>query len=96
MAVDLETIKQRLGYPGSPVHQNLLQRGLRVESEAKVGCPVDTGRLRVSITTVPAVDDDGTGYVNVGTNVDYAVFVHDGTRFMQGRPFLRDAESAAA
>ena len=29
--------------------------------------------------------------VQVGTNKDYAVFVHNGTRKLKGRPFLRDA-----
>ena len=29
--------------------------------------------------------------VMVGTNKEYAVFVHNGTRKLKGRPFLRDA-----
>ena len=29
--------------------------------------------------------------VEVGTNKDYAVFVHNGTRKLKARPFLRDA-----
>lgn len=46
---------------------------------------VDTGRLRNSVTH--AVDEDGKAAI-VGTNVEYAPYVHNGTRRMPGRPFL--------
>lgn len=44
---------------------------------------VDTGRLRNSITH--ASKDDS---VIVGTNVEYARYVHNGTSRMHGRPYL--------
>lgn len=48
--------------------------------------PVDTGRLRASSYSkfAPLKGE-------VGTNTNYDRFVHDGTRFMKGRPYLKDA-----
>lgn len=45
---------------------------------------VDTGRLRNSITH--AIRSNNT--VIVGTNVEYATYVHEGTSRMAGRPYL--------
>lgn len=56
---------------------------IAVESEAKRRAPVDTGRLRASITH----DSDATGAI-VGTNVEYAPFQELGTSKMQAQPFL--------
>jgi len=50
---------------------------------------VDTGRLRNSITHA-IMSDIGTmaGAAVVGTNVEYAKYVHNGTSRVKGRPFL--------
>ena len=58
--------------------------GLVAERAAKRLCPVDTGRLRNSITH--AFLDDRT--VAIGTNVEYAPYVHEGVHGRQGKPFL--------
>lgn len=47
-----------------------------VEGDAKKNCPVDDGQLRQSITY--EITDNGTVGV-VGTNVEYAPYVHQGT-----------------
>lgn len=60
---------------------------LMVESEAKKLCPVDTGRLRASITT----EKIGKAAYAVGTNVEYAPYVEFGTRKMRAQPYLRPA-----
>lgn len=60
--------------------------GLTAESHAKENCPVDTGRLRNSITH--AVEGDA---VYIGTNVEYAPYVELGTSRMGARPFLGPA-----
>lgn len=60
------------------VARDLYRRGLRVEATAKQLVPVDTGRLRSSITT-ELVTDRGELAVQIGPHVDYARFVHDGT-----------------
>jgi len=68
-----------------PLAQDLLRRGLKVETQAKrnlggVGGPkrVDTGRLRASITT-QIVMRRGLPVCIIGSNVVYARYVHDGT-----------------
>ena len=49
-----------------------------IEGEAKRRCPVDTGRLRASITTETSIDEDQV-IALVGTNVEYATAVEYGT-----------------
>jgi len=61
--------------------------GGKAESYAKKLCPVDTGRLRNSITHQQL--DDNTEVI--GTNVEYAPYVELGTRKMSAKPFLRPA-----
>ena len=60
---------------------------LLVEGEAKKLCPVDTGKLRASIT--PVIESWAAGYV--GTNTHYAPYVEYGTRKMEAQPFLEPA-----
>ncbi len=66
--------------------------GGKAESYAKKICPVDTGRLRNSITHQQY--DDNTEVI--GTNVEYAPYVElghhtSGGKFIDGKPFLRPA-----
>ncbi len=79
------------------------QACLGVEREAKNNCtpgrspypkaPFDTGTLRRSITS--KVEESGNAVKGkVGTNVDYALYVHEGTSRMEARPFLLDAVMA--
>jgi len=62
--------------------------GLVAEGYAKRACPVDTGRLRNSITHIV---DEGTRHVIIGTNVEYAPYVELGTRHQEKQPFLKPA-----
>ena len=59
---------------------------LMVERDAKKLCPVDTGRLRGSITH----EIQGTTG-RVGTNVEYARAVELGTEKQSPQPYLRPA-----
>lgn len=52
--------------------------------ESRKVTPIDTGRLRGSIAHHK--DDDLTH--RISTNVEYAVYVHEGTQRMRGRPFF--------
>lgn len=61
--------------------------GGKAESYAKKLCPVDTGRLRNSITHQQY--DESTEVI--GTNVEYAPYVELGTTRMGARPYLRPA-----
>lgn len=75
----------------------LLERlGVEIEADAKVACPVRTGRLRESISH--EVDGDT---LRVGSDVPYAAFVEEGHRIVAWghdthrveppEPFLRPA-----
>lgn len=84
-ALDRRAIKSKEG---------LTRLGLRVQNAARELAPVDTGRLRSSIRMISGEDADGF-YVEVGTNVEYAVFVEYGTTRAAAQPFLRPALAEA-
>lgn len=56
--------------------KGLEKAGQIVENDAKRNCPVDDGILRASITHVVNTDESN---VSIGTNVEYAPYVHEGT-----------------
>ena len=62
---------------------------LAIESDAKRNCPVDTGRLRMSITSDTSNINDFEA--SVGTNVEYATHVEYGTHKQSPKPYLRPA-----
>lgn len=62
--------------------------GLQAEGHAKTKCPVDTGRLRNSITHVVKPSELA---VHIGTNVEYAEYVESGTSRQKAQPFLKPA-----
>lgn len=68
------------------IEQKMAEVCVLIQDDAKRECPVDTGRLQGSIT----YEVNGTEGA-VGTNVEYAPYVHDGTSKMSARPFLRNA-----
>lgn len=52
---------------------------VKISNRAKILCPVDTGNLRASITM--KITKSGQEIIgSVGTGVNYAPYVHDGTR----------------
>jgi len=62
--------------------------GATAEGYAKQRCPVDTGRLRNSITH--QVTDDGRT-VLIGTNVEYAPYVEYGSSTRKPKPYIKPA-----
>ena len=64
---------------------------------SKLRTPVRTGRLRASEKVKLSVAAPFPQTIEIGTNLEYAEFVHEGTRFMEARPFFvwgfEDAES---
>lgn len=62
--------------------------GLKAEGNAKAICPVDTGRLRNSITNAINTEENA---VYIGTNVEYAPDVELGTCRMHPHPYLKPA-----
>lgn len=88
-------IAQRMAaHPFADVREALMQKiTLLALRESQTLTPVATGLLRRSETT--RVESGGLrGYV--GSNVVYAPFVHEGTKFMAGRPFFAEGIAAAA
>lgn len=65
------------------VSNEIKKTAYKIERDAKKKCPVDTGRLRGSITT-----NLGNLEAEVGTNVEYARFVEFGTRYQEAKPFM--------
>lgn len=82
-----DNTKQVTSAMKSAVEAALEEIGLVAEGAAKRICPVDTGRLRNSITHALMGEDS----VAIGTNVEYAPYVHEGTSRRKGVPFLREA-----
>nr|DAK83484.1 MAG TPA: putative tail component [Caudoviricetes sp.] len=75
------------------IARGLEEMGLVAEGYAKAGCPVDTGRLRNSITHVT---DPDSGKAYIGTNVEYGRYVEfreDVSHENGHAHFLRDAAS---
>lgn len=67
------------GMIAQPMRRFLSRVAIDIESGSKKLAPVDTGRLRSSITH--KVDPAGfPGWATVGTNVSYAAPVHEGAR----------------
>lgn len=60
--------------------------GATAEGHAKDYCPVDTGRLRNSISNT---HDEDSAYI--GTNVEYAAYVELGTSRRGAKPYLKPA-----
>lgn len=71
-------VKRLMASPLGPAAKLLSRRAIRVETRAKELCPVDTGRLRSSITWALGRDAHGL-YADIGTNVFYAPFIEFGT-----------------
>lgn len=78
---------------GSAIAAALEEVGLAAEGYAKAACPVDTGRLRNSITHVARPDERA---VYIGTNVEYAPHVELGTVHQKAQPYLKPAASEHA
>lgn len=81
----LEAISKHIGAvnTGKIVNQALKQAAYIIEGESKKVTPVDTGFLRSSITTA-----FGSKEAILAPRASYGVFVHEGTKFVRGRPFF--------
>lgn len=92
---DKASLHQFFETPGGVIGQQVTRITLKVESGAKSLAPVDTGRLRSSISR--RIELRGAEIVGiVGTDVEYAPHQEFGTRFLTGKAFLRGGLAAAA
>lgn len=73
---------------GTAMARALEAIGIQAEGYAKDLCPVDTGRLRNSITHAIEADEKAA---YIGTNVEYAPYVELGTSKHKAQPFLTPA-----
>lgn len=86
--LDEAALQVALGEAG-PVGVWVKRVTLKAERYAKQRCPVDTGRLRASITS-RIERDSATVFVGVvGTDVEYAPYVEYGARGRAPVGFLR-------
>ena len=76
----VEDVQEKMLYGYSDVHGNPPHTEI-----------VDTGRLFESIDAAVSRDSQNAFSVEVGTNVPYAIYVHEGTHKLKGRPFISDA-----
>jgi HK97 gp10 family phage protein len=81
-----DNIDEYLKAVGAAKQRGLEKVGLTAERYAKALCPVDTGRLRNSISH--AVEGDSA---YIGTNVEYAPYVEMGTVRTRAQPYLKPA-----
>lgn len=81
-----DNTEQVLSAMEKAIERELEAIGLTAESHAKKETPVDTGRLRNSISH--AVEDRAA---YIGTNVEYAPYVELGARGRDGKHMLQRA-----
>lgn len=87
-------IRTRVAQPGGPLERYLLVRALAVQAAARVRLRespqrIDTGNLINSIQ-VRIFHRNGIPVARIGTDVEYSIYVHEGTIYMEANPFLRD------
>lgn len=84
-----ELARRLKSHPFSAIRESLMSKVvLTLLRHAQQRTPVKHGTLRRSETTFV---EKGGLRGGIGTNIRYAPFVHDGTRFMAARPFFQQA-----
>lgn len=72
--------------------RGLILGGMLVAQRATQKSPIDTGRLKRSIThSMPKQEGKLAFRMDIGTNVEYAPYQEFGTRFMVPNSYLRPA-----
>ena len=84
----LEKLKQAIKKSGPAIIQRMI---LEIEKSAKELVPVDTGRLKSSITSKMERGAVNEPIGKVGTNVKYAPYVEFGTKKQVAQPYLYPA-----
>lgn len=87
-------IRTRIAQPNGPLEHYLEVRAIAVQSAAKQRIRespqrIDTGNLINSIQ-IRIYHRNGKPIARIGTDVEYSIYVHEGTTYMEANPFLRD------
>lgn len=77
--------------PDGPMGQSMTRLGNRIATTSQGYANVDTGLMRSRIEFTLEVDGDGELVIVVAARTEYSYYVHEGTWFMDGNPFLTDA-----
>ena len=85
--IDQSALKALMASPQGPVWIDIQRRTNRVMNQARRNAPVDEGRLRASIA-MEMRSQNGSPVGRVGTNVEYALYVHEGTGVEAGRGYI--------
>ncbi len=85
VAVEYDRLDETQRHQHGTIDRLLSDGALMVQADAQGSAPVDTGRLRASITT----DKTGDLDYEVSTDVNYAVHQEYGTRYQPGKAFMR-------
>jgi hypothetical protein len=92
--VNVNYIRTQVARPGGPLENHLSLMAIAVQSASKERIRqaperIDTGNLINSIQIV-IYYRNGMPIARIGTDVEYSVYVHEGTIYMEANPFLRD------
>lgn len=86
---NLDAIRAAFSKSPAVMSKNLQRAIIRsvliIGRQSRINTPTDTGRLRASTYEKFYTSMKG----EVGTRTNYDSFVHEGTRFMKARPYLR-------
>jgi hypothetical protein len=74
-----------------PVGRALTRLGNQMVNEAKARANVDTGLMRSRIDFTIEPGPAGQLRLVLAARTNYSAYVHDGTRWYRGNPFLTDA-----
>lgn len=88
LIVEKNNARELQGAFNQAIARALEEIGLAAERFAKQETPVDTGRLRNSMTHAISTSEKA---VYVGTNVEYGPYIEMGTRRYKGRHMLQHA-----
>jgi hypothetical protein len=87
LVLNQAALKELMSGPSGLVYQDINRRTNATLRTARNKCPVDEGRLRSSLASEIRVQ--GSVVVGrVGTNLDYALWVHEGTGIYAGRGYI--------
>lgn len=83
-AVDLSNLSEEQAEKAANAFMAVV---IQMRNLAVQNCPTDTGALRASVASFP-VETGTPGIYQLGSNMEYAQYVHDGTSKLPARPFI--------